>query len=74
MTGMRISHLVLRVILLGYGSWRVHRVPLMRIRWGRGMIAMMLRLGNHWRCMVLVILMWRFRMIHRVPFDRPVLH
>ena len=71
---MRIMHLVLSVVLLDYSGWRVHRVPEMLVcrRWC--MIAMMLRLGNHWCCMVLVIVMRGFRVIHCVPFDRSVRH
>src|SRR6478609_4489082 len=74
MTGMRIRRLVLSAIGLDHSGGAMHRVPLMRISRRRSVTVMMLRLGHRWSRMVLVIVMWGFRVIHRVPFDRAVPH
>jgi hypothetical protein len=73
-TGMRILHLVLSMIRLDHGGLPVHRVPLMLINWSQSMIAMMFRFSYRRSRMMRVIVMGGFRVIHRVPFDRPVPH
>ena len=74
MPGMRIRHLMLGVILLDDVGCSVDCMPLMPIRRHRHVPAMMLRLGYRRRCMMLMIVMWGFRVVHLVPFDRTIPH